>query len=102
MDMTREELDTVVLALSKREDIPDFDPGSLAKYILEEIEATPGLCKEGEGLLMGVAAMLMRHDCELKAIAQTADVLARMKRSGSQGPPAGGDAVPDRSRRRAQ
>ena len=78
MIMTPEELRTCINEQAMRRDLPPLEPGALAEHIIREIEATPDLSAEVLGILIGVAAILMRSHHEQAAEQAAALVLARM------------------------
>lgn len=81
MDMTRDELERQVLTLSRRQDLPLFDAGALADHILNEICTAPKLSENARGMLMGAAAILMRHQYEETSAAERAEqLLGQMRR----------------------
>lgn len=78
MIMTMDQVKACVHEQAMARDLPALDPGALAAHILREIEDTPDLSVEALGILMGVAAILMRSHHEAVAEQAAALVLARM------------------------
>lgn len=83
MEMTRDELERQVLTLSRRKDLPPFDAGALADHILSEIHSAPDLSVTARGMLMGAAAILMRHQYEETSAAERAEQLLSQVRRPS-------------------
>lgn len=78
MIMTPEQLRACINEQAMRRDLPPLEPGALVEHIISEINETPDLSPDALGVLIGVAAILMRAHQEKVAVQAAAFVLARM------------------------
>jgi len=75
MIMTPDQVRACINEQAMSKDLPPLQPGALAEHIIREIEDTPDLSAEALGILMGVAAILMRSHHEAVAEQAAAEVL---------------------------
>lgn len=71
--MTSAQIKTHVIATSMSPTLPPFDACALARCLVDEIEASPGLSASARGVLIGAAAVLLKYgrdeqsaECEAK------------------------------------